>query len=102
MRLEHGDSRRVDHINGDTFDNRRSNLIVVTNAGNAQNQGSRGGSSRYRGVTWDRARRKWMASAQLNGRKVTIGRFETEDQAGGAAAAWRAVHMPHSVEARAA
>lgn len=97
-----GDSRVVDHINGDSLDNRRTNLRVVTAAGNAQNQGSRGGSSRYRGVSWDRSRGKWMARAMLDGRGVTIGRFDSEDEAGAAAAAWRARNMPHSIEGMAA
>lgn len=96
------DQRRADHINGDTLDNRRSNLRVVTTAGNAQNQGSRGGSSRFRGVSWDRSRSKWMASATLNGRRVTIGRFDDEEVAGLAARDWRAEHMPYTVESEAA
>lgn len=96
------DRRVVDHINGDSLDNRRANLRIVTTAGNAQNQGSRGGSSPHRGVSWDRVRRKWMAQAQLNGRKVTIGRYATEDEAGAAAAEWRARNMPHSIEGMAA
>lgn len=93
------DPRRVDHINGNPLDNRRVNLRIVTTAQNAQNQGSRGGSSRHRGVTWDRSRQKWMASAMLDGRRRTIGRFDSEDEAGAAASAWRAEHMPFSAEA---
>lgn len=92
------DPRLVDHIDGNTLDNRRANLRVVTAAQNAQNQGSRGGSSEHRGVTWDRARGKWMASAMLNGKRTTIGRFATEDEAAAAASAWRAKHMPFSAE----
>jgi hypothetical protein len=99
MGLERDDPRRVDHINRDTLDNRRANLRLATTAQNAQNQGSRGGSSRYRGVTWDKAREKWMASAMLGGKRHTIGRFDSEDEAGAAAAAWRARHMPFSAEA---
>jgi hypothetical protein len=79
--LPPGDLLRVDHINGDTLDNRRANLRVATTAQNAQNQGSRGGSSRHRGVTWDKSRKKWMATATLDGRRRTIGRFGTEEEA---------------------
>jgi hypothetical protein len=100
MGLEPGDPRRIDHINGNTLDNRRSNLRIATVAQNAQNQGSRGGSSEHRGVTWDRSRGKWMATAMLDGRRRTIGRFDSEDEAAAAAAAWRAKHMPFSAEAR--
>jgi hypothetical protein len=93
------DPRRVDHFNGDSMDNRRSNLRIVTTAQNAQNQGSRGGSSQYRGVSWDRSRGKWVASGMLDGRRTSIGRFDDEHVAGAAAAAWRAQHMPFSEEA---
>jgi len=97
--LKHGDRRKVDHRNGDTLDNRRANLRIATVAQNAQNQGSRGGSSQYRGVTWDKSRRKWMATAMLDGRRRTIGRFGTEEEANAAAVEWRARHMPYSQEA---
>lgn len=97
--LEPDDPRRVDHINGDTLDNRRVNLRIATVAENAQNQGSRGGSSSYRGVTWDKSRGKWMATAMLDGRRKTIGRFEFEADAAQAAAEWRALYMPFSAEA---
>jgi hypothetical protein len=100
MGLQTGDPRRVDHINGDKLDNRRSNLRIATDAQNAPNQGSRGGSSRHRGVTWDRARGKWMAYGTLNGRRKALGRFDSEDRAAEVAAAWRAEHMPYSQEAR--
>ena len=96
------DPRKGDHVNGDTLDCRRSNLRIATPAQNAQNQGSRGGSSEHRGVTWDKSRQKWMATGMLDGRRKTIGRFDTEDEAAEAAAAWRAEHMPFSAEGRAA
>jgi hypothetical protein len=98
--LPHGDKRQVDHINGLTLDNRRANLRIVTHAEQAQNRRKRSAtSSRYRGVTWDRSREKWLASATVNGRRTTVGRFESEDEAGAAVAAWRAEHMPFSQEA---
>lgn len=90
----------IDHINGLALDNRRANLRLATVAENAQNVGRRTSnkSSRYRGVTWSKERRKWQAFGTLDGRYKLIGRFDSEDQAGVAAAAWRAEHMPFSVE----
>lgn len=95
------DPRTVDHIDGDPLNNRRSNLRIATVAENAQNQGSRGGYSSYRGVSWDASRGKWIATAMLNGRRTTIGRFVDEDEAGEAVARWRGEHMPFSQEAAA-
>lgn len=43
----------------------------------------------------------WMATAMLEGKRKTIGRFDTEDEAGAAASAWRREHMPYSEEAAA-
>jgi hypothetical protein len=89
----------LDHINRWRLDNRRQNLRVVTTAQNAQNQGSRGGSSKYRGVTWDKSRSKWLAQTMLDGRCHHLGRFDSEDEAAVAVAAFRAEHMPFSAEA---
>jgi hypothetical protein len=102
MGLRPGDPLRVDHINRDTLDNRRSNLRICTDAENAQNQTGRPGSlSKYRGVTWRNDRNRWRAAHWLNHKLHYIGTFEDEDEAGRAAAAWRAEHMPFSDEARA-
>jgi hypothetical protein len=69
-------------------------------AENAQNRRKRAGtSSRYRGVTWVKARGKWQAQVTLNGRRLNLGRFDSEDEAGAVVAAWRREHMPFSVEA---
>lgn len=35
-------------------------------------------SSKYRGVSFDKIRNKWIASIQINGKKNTIGRFSSE------------------------
>lgn len=99
MDLEPGDPREVDHINGDKLDNRRKNLRITTRAQNAQNFGSRpGSSSKYRGVTWHKAAGKWMAQHILNGERHYLGLFEDEDDAGRAAAEWRAANMPYATD----
>ena len=45
---------QVDHIDRNTFDDRRENLRLATNAQNGANQGKQKGtcSSEYKGVSW--------------------------------------------------
>lgn len=103
MGLAHGDSRTVDHINGDKLDNRRANLRVCTQAENNQNRVSRGGTSRYKGVHWDSERRKWFAQgSKPDGTHVALGRYASEEEAARVAADFRAKYLPFSPEARAA
>ena len=92
------DGIEVDHRNGNKLDNRRSNLRLATSALNSQNQLlSHANTSGYRGVTRERGR--WKAKSVLDGRTHHIGYYATAEEAGRAAASWRAAHMPFSVEA---
>lgn len=100
MGLTKGDRRTVDHINGNPLDNRRVNLRVVTQKTNSQNSRARGGSSRYRGVSWAKREKKWLASAYVAGRNRHIGYFDLEEDAALAAHAYRAEHMPGYVSER--
>jgi hypothetical protein len=104
LRLPSGDLRQGDHVNGDTLDNRRSNLRVVTRAQNMQNVSGVLASSRYRGVSWHRQRQKWQANATLiiDGRKKQhyLGLFTSEEEAAAVASAFRAEHMPFTNEDR--
>lgn len=99
MGLEHGDGQFVDHINHDTLDNRRSNLRVVTHAENHQNRkahGVAGTSSRFRGVSLRRDLGRWTAYATLNRQQISLGQFDSEEEAAEVAAAWRREHMPYA------
>lgn len=100
MDLERDDPREVDHDNRDQLDCRRQNLRVCTHAQNMQNQGSRGGSSRFRGVTWDKPHRKWRAQVNFQGKVRNLGRFAAEEDAAEAASRFRAEHMPFSQDAK--
>lgn len=98
LNLAKGDGHSVDHINRDKLDNRRANLRICTHAENMQNLGAKGGSSQYRGVSWDSKRQTWVADVSPEGKKKTLGRFATELDAAKAAARWRHEHLPFSVE----
>ena len=64
----------VDHINGDSFDNRIQNLRVISRAENSKNRkvGARN-TSGHMGVTWDESMKKWRAGIHSNGNKITLG-----------------------------
>lgn len=103
--LRAGDSREVDHVNGDGLDNRRENLRVVTHAQNQQNRritGNRGAKSPHRGVHPCKQTGRWSAQVTLNGRAHWLGRFDTEEEAAQAAADFRSEHMPYAVESEVA
>jgi hypothetical protein len=100
MGLEYGDRRQVDHDNHDKLDNRRSNLVVVTQAENNQNILEGRGTSRYRGVCWDARKNKWRAGVKLNYKLHNLGYFDSEEEAARIASEWRAANMPHSPEGR--
>ncbi len=67
---------KVDHINGNPLDNRRKNLRICSNAENSKNQDLRDtNTSGYKGVTWDKARKKWKAWIMVNYKGINLGRF---------------------------
>jgi hypothetical protein len=70
----------ADHINGDTLDNRRENLRIVSHAQNNSNQRRRKDNrSGYRGVQQDRNR--WAAKITVGGKTHHIGCFGTAEEA---------------------
>lgn len=94
MGLGKGDKRYVDHINGDTGDNRRSNLRIVTMSENLRNMRRQAPhSSRFKGVTWDARRETWAAQATLNYRHHFLGYHDTEELAAQAYDAFARQHF---------
>lgn len=92
----------VDHRDGNTLDNRRSNIRNVTKAQNNQNvQGSykNNKSSGVRGVSWHKGINKWYASVMISGKQTYIGQFDNIDEASEAVKQARIKHLPYSHEA---
>lgn len=72
-----------DHIDGNTLDNRRSNLREVTRTINARNLNSlnRNNTSGHRGVTWDKTKSRWIAEIGIAGKIKKIGAFTSKEKA---------------------
>lgn len=70
----------VDHKNGVKSDNTIINLRLATPT---QNQQNKAGYGQYaKGVTWrDRKERPWQAKIRVNGDRLHLGSFETEEEA---------------------
>ena len=79
MGVDRGDKRVVDHINGDTLDNRKSNLRICLQRDNVCNRRIDGDStSGYKGVTFSKrvnGKGKWQAQIAFGGRKRHLGYF---------------------------
>ena len=84
----------IDHINGNSLDNRESNLRFCTRSQNMYNHGpQKNNTTGYKGVCFDKKRGKYMASISANRKQKNIGRFDTaEDAARAYNKAARAMH----------
>jgi hypothetical protein len=77
------DGIQIDHANRDPSDNRLSNLRLATNS---QNQFNRKGHGKYKkGVNYSPSReytdKDFVARIQVEGKRIYLGRFRTEDEA---------------------
>ena len=70
----------IDHINRNGLDNRRANLRPATHKQNNWNtrRGFNQGSSKYKGVGWDKRAGKWRAILRSDGRYRNLGYFKNE------------------------
>ncbi len=69
----------TDHINGNTLDNRKCNLRICTASQNAQNKKPcLKFSSQYKGVSWNKKRKRWRVSIKKDGKAYELGRFKNE------------------------
>jgi hypothetical protein len=78
-----GEGQKVDHINGDTCDNRRENLRFADSSQNGANRRktTRPKSSQYKGVHRMPQGTPWQARISVRGKKYNLGRYHTEEEA---------------------
>ena len=74
----------VDHINRNGLDNRKANLRTATYTQNSRNRQKTNKNtwSKYKGVTFDYRRKKWLARIVVNRKKRHLGSFNNELDAG--------------------
>jgi len=68
-------SFQIDHINGNSKDNRIQNLRKATNQQNSINR------KHVKGFSFVKRSEKWEAAIRFNGRAKFLGYFDTEEQA---------------------
>lgn len=71
----------VDHINGNSLDNRKCNLRTCNRSQNNMNMEKTRGISKYKGVSWNKKSKKWEAYIQIFGKHKYLGSFDNEIKA---------------------
>ena len=81
--IEIGEGLFADHINHNTFDNRKANLRPATQTQNNRNRRKFAGqsNSKYKGVYWKKHIKKWVAQIGVNRKVIHLGCFEKEKDA---------------------
>ena len=72
----------VDHINGNTLDNRRSNLRLVTNKQNSWNfRKFSNNTTGYKGVSFCKEKKKFQSYIRVSGKQIHLGFFDIASEA---------------------
>lgn len=72
----------VDHCDTDPSNDRWDNLRKATSQENKANRGlNKNNTSGFKGVSWDRHKKKWVAQTKHNYRRIFLGRFDTKEEA---------------------
>lgn len=80
--LSKGDGVQVDHWNHNRSDNRKNNLRVCTQFQNQRNiRTQKNNTSGFKGVTFDRRTRRWIAQITVDRTLHFLGRFTSPELA---------------------
>lgn len=93
------DGIEIDHMCHNHSCVNPKHLRPATKILNGQNRSGLNSNNKsgVRGVHWATAAGCWIAKGHLNGRPVTVGRFDDLEEAARAIAAWRKDNMPYSL-----
>jgi hypothetical protein len=81
--IEIDDELFADHINHNTFDNRKANLRPATQTQNIRNRrkSSKPSKSKYKGVYWKQNMNKWVVQIGVDRKVIYLGSFKKEKDA---------------------
>lgn len=73
----------IDHINESKIDNRLCNLRLANNSQNQQNISKlpSNNTSGYTGVSWHKNDKKWRAKIMINNASISLGNYDTPEEA---------------------
>jgi hypothetical protein len=73
----------VDHINGNTLDNRKENLRLCSPTENCYNKKrSKNNTTGFKGVVYHKRDKKFQATVKFKGKTIYLGYFNTAEEAG--------------------
>ena len=73
--------KQTDHKDWNGLNNCKSNLRIATSAQNNANRRKTYGTSKFKGVCWDKNRKRWLACITINYTQQYLGRFKNEETA---------------------
>jgi hypothetical protein len=72
----------IDHIDGNSLNNRISNLREATRSENSRNRGATvKNQSGFKGVSWEKHLKKWRAKINVHGKRKHLGLFDSAELA---------------------
>ena len=75
-------NERTDHKNTNTLDNRRENLRACSVSQNGANRGKQiNNKSGYKGVSWSKSNKGWIAQTKVHGKYIYLGTFTNREEA---------------------
>ena len=74
------EGQQIDHIDGNTLDNRKANLRLCTHAENTKNKKKRNGKQ-FIGIHFEKSSGKWRAEIMSNYKTTFLGRYNTAEAA---------------------
>lgn len=80
--MGHRKGEDIDHGDGNGLNNQKVNLRICTRSQNCMNRRIARGKSEYKGACWHKRIGKWQVRIQVDGKRVHLGYFESEDEAG--------------------
>lgn len=89
------DESEIDHGDGNKLNNQRCNLRKCSRQSNVRNTTKRKGdyTSLFKGVHFDKRRKKWKAEITINYKNIYIGRYSSEQEARNAYLKMASIHF---------